>query len=150
MDSGCMWPKGLLCTEWQRVSGNFQRVEKEINEPRGAFRPPPCISHLLSKRCTNVSTDWPVCVGSDGGTCLPQVSQLKPSMAKKQMAKVMSDMSLMFSDRFTTQHVKRRWCLQNRRNKWSNQGAVAAVGRNGPSGTFTRGCRLEHLPGPCK
>lgn len=42
------------------------------------------------------------------GMCLPQVSQLKPSMAKKQMAKVMSDMSLMFSDRITTQRVKRR------------------------------------------
>lgn len=66
MDSGYMWPKGLLCTEWQRVSGNFQRVEKKINEPRGAFRPPPCRSQHPSKRCTNVSTGRPVCVGSDG------------------------------------------------------------------------------------
>lgn len=68
---------------------------------------PPCISQLPSKRCTNVSTDRPVCVVSDGGMCSPQVSQLKASMARKQRAKVMSDVSLMFSDRFTAQRVKR-------------------------------------------
>jgi hypothetical protein len=63
-------------------------------------------------------------------------------MATEQMGVVRSGESLVFTDRFTTQPVRGR----SRRNKLINQGAAASVVWNSPLGTFTQGCRLEHLP----